>query len=584
MITILRYISLFCLVFGISQASIGQNKRKKETKKATSKEVASFSFETDKDRLTFENHFFNAQRYKLDEEWNEEIEELEACLEVTQQIPAIHYELAKANTYLNNTDLVVEHYQKALNLDKENIWYMANLADAYRSKFEYEHELILRKKLKNKFPESDNYRKAYIESLLLLSKHDEAIKEYDIIERNYGIQPEYSYKKHQLYIAKKNWKAAEKELVLLIEEFPSEYDFQFALAEFYLYIKEDQKAKTVYENVIKQSPGNGSAEYGLFQYYFQREDLKSAEKYLKNALQSGDLSKKDQLRIIEYAYNQYTNKQRTAEDLNQLLDLSIATYPDQYEYYGYKGDLIPNTEYEKKTTYYKKALHLNPQFQLYNVIYDIYFYNNVFDSTLVWTQKTIEEFEYRPEPYLIQAYSYFSLNKYEQSIESAQNGLEFIIDNNMAKIPFLSIIGTSANSLKRYEDSDKAYEKILAIDPNNIQTLNNYSYYLAERNEKLDLAEKMIAKVIKAEPQSGTYLDTSGWIKYKLGKYKDAIDILKKAISLTPLPSAEMYDHIGDCYLKLNDKNKALEFWKHALPIAEGDELNQIQMKIQSNE
>ena len=35
-------------------------------------------------------------------------------------------------------------------------------------------------------------------------------------------------------------KSAEKELILLIEEFPSEYDFQFALAEFYLYIKEDQ--------------------------------------------------------------------------------------------------------------------------------------------------------------------------------------------------------------------------------------------------------------------------------------------------------------------------------------------------------
>lgn len=584
MISALRYIFLVCVFFGITELSVGQNKRKKQKKKAISKEVASFSFNTDKDRQTFEKHFFDAQRFKLDEDWDEEIEALEACLEVTPSISAVHYELAKAYTYLNNPDLVVEHYQKALQFDEDNIWYMANLADAYRSKFAYDKELALRKKLTNKFPESDSYRQAYIESLLLLSKHDEAIKEYNILERNQGIQPEYSYKKHQLYIAKKDWKGAEKELAILIEEFPSEYDFQFALAEFYLYIKEDQKAKDVYDEVLKKSPKNGTAEYGLFQYYFQREDLKNAEKYLKNALKSGDLSRKDQLGIIEYAYSQYTNKQRTKEDLNELLDLSISIYPDQFEYYGYKGDLIPNSEYDKKTGFYKKALQLSPQFQLYNVIYDIYFYNDEFDSTIAWTQKTIEQFEYRPEPYLIEAYSYFRLNQFEKSIESAQNGLEFIIDDNAGKIPFLSIIGTSANSLKKYKDSDNAYSKILVIDPENVQTLNNYSYYLAERNEKLELAESMIAKVIKIEPKSGTYLDTSGWIKYKLGKYKEALSVLLKAIELTPQPSSEMYDHVGDCYQKLNNTEKAIEFWKKAIPLSEGDELNEIQTKIKSNE
>ena len=581
--TSIKYICLFFLCLLIGEDVFSQNKRKKN-KEAISKEIASFSFDQDKDRKNFETVFFNAQKHKLNEDWEDEIKDLKACLEITTQISAVYYELAKAYQALENTDEALSHYKKALELDPGNIWYMSNLADTYRSKFEYQNELTLRKKLVSKYPESDRYRQLYIESLLLLSKHQEAIDEYNVLERNYGIQPEYSYKKHQLYIAKEDWKAAEKELLVLIKEFPSEFDFQFALAEFYLYLKENNKAKDIYENILKISPKNGSAEYGLFQFYFQNDDLKNAEKYLKSALKSGDLSRKDQLSIIEYAYAQFTQKLRSAENLNELLDIAISTYPDQFEYYGYKGDLIPNVEYEKKVSYYKKAAQLNPKFQLYNVIYEIYFINEEYDSTLTWTKKASEYFEYRPEPYLIQSYAYYHKEDYKSSIKSAQNGLEFIIDNNNGKIQFLSIIGTSANSLKQYQIADDAYEKILKIDPENIQALNNYSYYLAERGEKLDLAEKMITIVINKEPESSTYLDTYGWIKYKNGEYKEALTILLKAIKLTPRPSSEMYEHLGDCYLKLNEHKSAIENWKKALDNAPEKDTSRLEKKIKENE
>lgn len=583
MISILRYICLVGLCLGISQNSLSQNKRKK-SKRAISQEVAPFSFESDKDRRTFESHFFNAQKHKLDEEWEEEIKELNTCLEVTNQISATYYELAKAYAATRNVESSIDSYKKALALEKDNIWYTINLANAYRSKFDYESEYTLRKKLTEQFPESDQYRQSFIESLLLLSKHDEAVEQYNILERNYGIQPEYSYKKHQLFIAKKDWKSAEKEILKLIEEFPTEYNFQFALAEYYIYIKEEEKAKETYENVLKQSPNNGSAEYGLFQMYFQKEDLKSAEKYLKSALESGDLTPAEQLTIIKYAYAQYTNNLRTAEEISELLDISIALYPDQFEYYAFKGDLIPITKYEEKVSYYKKAVQLNPQFQLYNVIYEVYFTSNAYDSTIAWTQKTIEQFEYRPEPYLIQAYSHYSLNQFKESVEMAENGLEFIIDNQRGKIPFLSIIGTAYNSLKQYEKSDESYERILKIEPEDVQTLNNYSYYLAVRKEKLDKAEKMIQIVLNKEPKSSTYIDTYGWIKYQQGDYKKALELLLQAIDLTERPSAEMFEHVGDCYIKLNNTSKAIDYWKKALEVASPEDSKKLEEKIKSNE
>lgn len=44
---------------------------------------------------------------------------------------------------------------------------------------------------------------------------------------------------------------------------------------------------------------------------------------------------------------------------------------------------------------------------------------------------------------------------------------------------------------KNYERSDSSYEAALEIDPNNATVLNNYAYYLSERDDKLEKAERM---------------------------------------------------------------------------------------------
>ena len=59
---------------------------------------------------------------------------------------------------------------------------------------------------------------------------------------------------------------------------------------------------------------------------------------------------------------------------------------------------------------------------------------------------------------------------------------------------------------------------LLLINPGDIMTLNNYSYYLSLRNEHLDKAEKMISTALSADPNNSTLLDTYAWpcLKVKL--------------------------------------------------------------------
>lgn len=560
---------------------IGQNKKKK---KATSKEVASFVFKSEGDRKKFESEFFKAQQFKIDEEWQDEIEALLACQEVSSGISVVHFELGKAYLKSDNLDSAIPSFKKALEIEPNNNWYTLFLADAYRANFKYNEEYKLREKLTNQYPENLPYRQLLIESLLLSSKHKEAIEQFDILESNYGIQPEYSFQKHQLYTTLKDWKSAENEIIALIKEFPTEYSYQLGLAEYYAIQKDTKKAISTYENVLKQSPKNGGAEFGLFQIYFQNNQLQKAEKYLGSAIKSDDLSRQEQLRIVDFAYTQFTQQKRSKESIIEIIEIGLKKYPDQFEFYGYLGDIHPVEEYEKKVENYKKALSLKPLYEMYRIICEVYFLNQQFDSTIVWTNKTIENYEYNTQPYLLNAYSHLNLNNHKEAYQAATNGLEFVLEKEIDKLPFLSVIGSSAHNLKKYKESDKAYQKILKIDPTNISAKNNYSYYLSVRGEQLDLAARLIEEVLKEEPNNPTFLDTYGWVLFKQNKLEKANEILSKAIELDSAPSSDMFEHLGDCYKAQNNVPKALENWKKAKASLGAETNEKLDQKIKENE
>ncbi|MEJ7661050.1 MAG: tetratricopeptide repeat protein [Hymenobacter sp.] len=87
-----------------------------------------------------------------------------------------------------------------------------------------------------------------------------------------------------------------------------------------------------------------------------------------------------------------------------------------------------------------------------------------------------------------------------------------------------------------------------------MQALNNYSYFLALRGEKLDKAKQMAGKVVKQFPDNDTYLDTYAWVLYKLKDYAGAKAALEKALQTTK--DAAVIEHYGDVLYQLGDKGK----------------------------
>lgn len=117
---------------------------------------------------------------------------------------------------------------------------------------------------------------------------------------------------------------------------------------------------------------------------------------------------------------------------------------------------------------------------------------------------------------------------------------------------------------KHYDEAEAQFRKLLAIDPNNALTLNYMGYMLADRGVRLNEALTMIKKAVELDPQNYAYLDSLGWAYYKMGQYTPAEENLTKAVARNSTDPT-VHDHLGELYEKTNRLKLAAAQWEQSL-------------------
>jgi tetratricopeptide (TPR) repeat protein len=156
------------------------------------------------------------------------------------------------------------------------------------------------------------------------------------------------------------------------------------------------------------------------------------------------------------------------------------------------------------------------------------------------------------------------------------------------QIFLLFLRGSVEERQKHYDAAEVFFKKILALDPNNVLTLNYYGYMLADRGTDLDEALHLIQKAVQLDPQNYAYLDSLGWVYFKLGQYKLAENNLRQA-SQRMNTDPTVHDHLGELYEKTGRLKQAAEQWQISLGEYEksmpGDtepgDVNKVQKKLE---
>ena len=170
------------------------------------------------------------------------------------------------------------------------------------------------------------------------------------------------------------------------------------------------------------------------------------------------------------------------------------------------------------------------------------------------------------------------MTNHKEAINVLETGKDFILDNNQLLVQLYSTLGEAYHNLKDYKNSDANFDNSLELEPDNILVLNNYSYYLSLRGEKLEQAKTMSKKTIEQEPNSAIYLDTYAWILFMNEEYEDAKKYMEVALNNGGNAQGVLVEHYGDILFHLNDIEGAMKHWKTAQKM--GDASDKIDEKI----
>ena len=157
-----------------------------------------------------------------------------------------------------------------------------------------------------------------------------------------------------------------------------------------------------------------------------------------------------------------------------------------------------------------------------------------------------------------------------KAVSNMPNANDLIYDYAMA-----------AERVQQFAVLETQLRKLIKIKPDFAQAYNALGYSFADRNVKLEEANKLIAKALELSPNDHYIMDSMGWVQYRLGNLDKAFEFLNKAYNLQN--DTEIAAHLGEVLWKQGKQDEARKVWAEALKASpENDLLLKTIKKFQS--
>lgn len=515
-------------------------------------------------QIAFDQSFINANKYLMlkmpDEAWGE----IQRALSILPESGAANYVAGKIAQQKGMLADAERYCKKATQAEPNNIWYQVQLAEVLKQQKKYSEAALVGEYIYLKISPTQErlYEATYL--YVMAGKLDAALKLLNDGEKRFGIDEDIIRQKESIYLAKNQPKKAISEVEKLTKAFPQNTRYMGMLADLYLTNKQEQKAVALYQKILSIEPDNGFALLAIADYHRYKKEWNNWYDFTLRAVQSKNTDVKSKLKAIVDWVTYPESIENKNEKTFALAKALTEANPGESAAFALLGDLYAREgKIEEAYLNYSKSVEIEPN--NYNMWRQLIVCNNETKNhtrMLVDAEKAVQLFPTESIFYLYYSFSALQLKEYAKCIQMARLGAESIYENDL-KVQLLIIMGDAAHYAKQYETCDSAYTKALELEPENVNALNNYAYFLSLRKIKLKEAEEMSKKCVQQEPNNASYLDTYGWILFVQKKYADALTYIQRAHHADP-ENAEVNEHLGDVLYFNNEIDRALLHWNKA--------------------
>ena len=459
-----------------------------------------------------------------------------------------------------------EYLRKAITIDEENLWYLMMMASTYYQEDKVDSAILYYEKAVNYYPEKTDMKvtlgNLYSQNL----KYEKAIKIFENIDKEYGINRTSTVATVQNLMWDEKYREALEKVKKLLEIYPDEILYNGLMAEIYRGMEENDKAMEVYNKMIEKNPDDPQTQLSLCDFLINEKAYDELFDVINRIMLNDLLTREDKLTLFARIIENPVIIEKKNNELLLALMIFEAQYKDDHVVQILRPEvLIQQKKYEEAEKLMEDIIRKQP---------DNYF---AFEKLLLFylDREDYKKLEERGKECATK-FNRSYLAKILYATGAIENEKYVIAEDELRKAAILAgnnremimqVLTMKADLYYRMMQYEKAFETLdeaLANNKDDLMTLNNYAYYLAEQDERLKEAEYMAKKVIEAERNNNTYMDTYGWVLYKRGKMKEAEEIFRKIIE-SGEEDAEYYEHYGYILKKRRKCEKAIEYWEKAI-------------------
>lgn len=565
---ITRIVAALALVgaLGFLPCSAQKRNRNKDKDKPETEQVSAF-------RLEEETMATEGMKYMM---MDEPVRALPVFEKLVKSIPsdaASHFMLASALIKLDRAAEALPHATQAFDTDPANPYYAQQLGEIHVKQKNYGEAAKIYEKLVRQSPTNVEYGVELAAMYVFNDQFDKAIATYDLMEKSMGVTEEITHQKEQLYLRLNKFDKAIEEANKLIDSEPTELDYRIELAELLIANDRIDEAVKPLEEALRLNPDEAQAHVLLADIYRRKGDVEKTNRELQVVFSNPNLDAEPKVRIL----SGYLTMLKTAQDREDAANLAkqlVETHPKEARALVLYGDLLvqQGRKTEARDIYVRAARVNSSVYEVWGAVLQLDGELNQIDSLLAHSEQALEVFPNQGMIWYSNGSAQLMKRNYKRAVSSLEESRR-LIDSAEMKQLINAQLGDAYNGLGDNNKSDASYELVLKDDPNNDHVLNNYSYFLSLRKDKLDLALQLSERLVLKNPDNATYLDTYAWVLYIRKDYKKAKSSLEKAVLAKEGVSGTIVEHYGDVLFQLGEREKAVEQWKKAKTMGETSEL-----------
>lgn len=509
--------------------------------------------------------FFAGLKDKMAENYVNASKNFTKIITLDAKNDAAYFELANIN-YRQNKLLDAEiAIKKAIAINATNIWYLKLQAEIYKRNGNMDALLVVFDQLIKISPDDVNLYFDKANVFFNAGKKEDAQKIYTIIEQNFGASKELTEAKQRVSMQYNKAEPNKAEIEKLINENPNDVKNYLYLSGVLLDQNKKEEALILLQKAKNLEPNNFEIDLALADIFQAQNKNDLAMVQLRLAFENMSMPVENKIQIINQMLVRFNHPQMV-KNTTELVEVAIKNHPNDTKLMLLFGDVL----YQQGNLNAAKLQYLNvlkssqKPYVAWEKVLAIQTLLGQFPEAIKTGEEAISIY---PNQAILYYYLAFALHRNGQNAEAGleiKSALMLDSEDKNLKAMIFALQAEVFIDQQKFKEADAAFDKAIALTPNNYLTLSNYAYYLALRNHNLSKAEMLASKSAAELPKNASIADTYAFVLFKLGKYDQALNWIQKALQNNDALNPVYLEHYGDILFMKGDSKNAILQWEKA--------------------